>query len=243
MIDIHSHIIYNVDDGADTLEESLQILAESMQQGTRIIVATPHIRKHMFETDWDVIRKRFEALRKRSRELFPDLRLLLGCEVYYTPDVREKLDEGRIPSFASTDYILVEFGHDTSYGEIHRAVRNIFMSGKKPILAHIERYDALAFDNTRCEELIDMGCVMQVNAGSLLKPRWWQDPMSTLKKRARFLMKENMVHCVASDVHHMETRKNHMRAAAEYVEQKYGQERVRELFSENPRRILHNERI
>ena len=82
MIDIHSHIIFDVDDGPKSLEESLLLLGESYAQGVTTIVATSHRRKGMFETPEATIEKQFLLLKEEAEQVYPDLELLYGGELY-----------------------------------------------------------------------------------------------------------------------------------------------------------------
>ena len=96
MIDIHSHIVFDVDDGPKTLKESLNLISESYRQGVRTIVSTSHRRKDMFETPEETIRANFLQVKKAAEEKFPDLTILYGGELYYTEDLRQKLEKGLV---------------------------------------------------------------------------------------------------------------------------------------------------
>ena len=92
MIDIHSHVIFDVDDGPKTLEESLGLIEEARRQGVRMIVATSHRRKGMFETPEKILMANYRELKKVVAERFPELTLCYGGELYYTKDIIGKLD-------------------------------------------------------------------------------------------------------------------------------------------------------
>lgn len=96
MIDIHSHIVFDVDDGPNTIEDSRALL-ESYRQGVRTIVSTSHRRKGMFETPEEKIAANFKQVQELAKEIADDLTILYGAEIYYTSDVLEKLEQGRIP--------------------------------------------------------------------------------------------------------------------------------------------------
>ena len=102
MIDIHSHIIFGVDDGPKTLEESLALIDEARRQGVRMIVATSHRRKGMFETPEKSIMANYLELKKVVAERLPELTLCYGGELYYTKDIIGKLDTKKLPTLNGT---------------------------------------------------------------------------------------------------------------------------------------------
>ena len=183
MIDLHSHIIFGVDDGPKTLEESEQLLIEAYHQGVRTIVATSHRRIGMFETLEEKIQLNFRRVQEIAQEIAPDLTILYGAEVYYSNEMLEKLKIGEIPCINKTSYVLIEFGRSTSFWEIRNALKNLLMLGLTPIVAHIERYQAFENNEKYLKEIIAMGCYTQVNSSSILKPRFFHDKHRALKKR------------------------------------------------------------
>ena len=158
MIDIHSHIVFDVDDGPKSIEDSKALLREAYNQGVRMIVSTSHRRKGMFETPEDKIATNFIKVREIAKEVADDLVIAYGAEIYYTLDVLEKLERKEIPTLNDSRYALIEFSMHTPYREIHTGLSNILMLGITPVIAHIERYDALENNEKRVRELIDMGC-------------------------------------------------------------------------------------
>ena len=170
MIDVHSHIVFDVDDGPKTLEESLDLIGESYAQGVRAIVSTSHRRKGMFETPEDKIFANFSKVKEEAEALYPDLTIYYGGELYYTSDIVEKLEKNLIPRMHNTQFALIEFSARTSWKEIHSGLSTVLRAGVTPIVAHIERYDALEENADRVREIINMGCYTQVNSSHVLKP-------------------------------------------------------------------------
>ena len=171
MIDIHSHIVFDVDDGPKTLEESLSLIEESYRQGVRIIVSTSHRRKGMFETPEDIIFKNFSIVKHEAEKRFEHLQILYGGELYYTSDMLEKLKLKQIPTLNNTKFALIEFSMQTSWKDIHTALSNVLMLGITPVVAHIERYNALENQKERVKEIINMGCYTQINSSHILKQK------------------------------------------------------------------------
>ena len=186
MIDVHSHIVFDVDDGPKTLEESLDLIGESYAQGVRKIVSTSHRRKGMFETPEDKIFANFSKVKAEAEALYPDLTIYYGGELYYTLDIVEKLEKNLIPRMHNTQFALIEFSARTSWKEIHSGLSNVLRAGVTPIVAHIERYDALEENADRVREIINMGCYTQVNSSHVLKPKLFGDKDKVRKKRVRF---------------------------------------------------------
>ena len=243
MIDIHSHIVFDVDDGPKSINDSRALLEEAYAQGVRTIVSTSHRRKGMFETPEDKIATNFKAVQDIAQDIAPDLRILYGAEIYYTSDILDKLENNLIPKLNGTRYALIEFSMNTPYREIHNALTNILMMGVTPVVAHIERYHALENDEKRVKELINMGCYTQVNSSSILKPKLFGDTYKFMKKRARYFLERDLVHIVASDMHNLDSRPPYMKEAYEIVSKKYGLDKARELFILNPEKIIKDQII
>ncbi|WP_074415603.1 capsular polysaccharide biosynthesis protein Cps4B [Streptococcus suis] len=241
MIDIHSHIIFGVDDGPKTIEESLSLIGEAYRQGVRYIVATSHRRKGMFETPEKIIMINFLQLKEAVAEVYPEMRLCYGAELYYSKDILSKLEKKKVPTLNGSRYILLEFSMNTPWKEIQEAVNEVTLLGLTPVLAHIERYDALAFQSERVEELIDKGCYTQVNSTHVLKPALIGERAKEFKKRTRYFLEQDLVHCVASDMHNLYSRPPFMREAYQLVKKEYGEDRAKALFKKNPLMILKNQ--
>jgi len=241
MIDIHSHVIFGVDDGAKTEKDTRDLLEESYRQGVRTIIATPHRRRGMFETDIEIIKENFKRVEEIATEVAEDLRVYLGSEVYYKEGEIEKIESGVYPRLADTDYVLVEFPYEMRYKEIHRALNKIILLGLTPVVAHVERYNDV--DEKGVQEFINMGVYIQVNAASVLKPKLIGDKHKSYKKRAKKYLDEDLVHFVASDMHNMDSRRMYMKEAYDIIEKKYGPTIAYELFEKNQEKLLMNKII
>ena len=243
MIDIHSHIVFDVDDGPIDLADSRALLEESYRQGVRTIISTSHRRKGMFETPENKIAEHFKLVQEIAKEISDDLTVLYGAEIYYTSDVLDKLEKKIIPSLADTRYALIEFSMTTPYKEIHTALSNVLRLGITPVVAHIERYHCLENDEKKVRDLIDMGCYMQINSSSVLKPKLFGDKYKFMKKRARFFLEKDLVHFVASDMHNLDDRPPYMQEAYQIISKKYGVAYAEQLFRKNQEILLRNEYI
>ncbi len=240
MIDIHSHIVFDVDDGPTTIEESLALIGESYRQGVRTIVSTSHRRKGMFETPEDKIFANFSQVKKAAEAKYEGLEILYGGELYYSSDVLEKLEHQQVPRMNDTRFALIEFSMTTPWKDIHTALSNVIMLGITPVVAHIERYNALEFNEERVKELINMGCYTQINSSHVLKARLFGDKYRHFKKRARYFLEKNLVHCVASDMHNLGPRPPFMDEARGIIARDFGANRAYALFEGNPQTLLEN---
>ena len=243
MIDIHSHIIFDVDDGPRTLADSKALLEESYRQGVRTIISTSHRRKGMFETPEDKIAANFSQVRNLAHEIADDLTVLYGAEIYYTSDILDKLEHDIIPTLADSHYALIEFSMHTPFKEIYTALGNVLRLGITPVVAHIERYHCLENDSQKVRELIDMGCYMQINSSSVLKPKLFGDKYKFMKKRAHFFLEQNLVHFIASDMHNLGPRPPYMNEAYKIIKKRYGRARANALFRYNAENLIRDELI
>ena len=243
MIDIHSHIVFDVDDGPKTIEDSRALLEESYRQGVRTIISTSHRRKGMFETPEEKIEENFKQVQELAKEIADDLTILYGAEIYYTSDILDKLEQGKIPRLADSQYALIEFSMITPYKEIHTALSNVLRLGVTPVVAHIERYHCLENDEKKVRDLINMGCYTQINSSSVLKPKLFGDTYKFMKKRAQFFLEKDLVHFVASDMHNLNPRPPYMQEAYQIISKKYGESHAEQLSRKNQELLLRSEYI
>ena len=218
-------------------------MEESYRQGVRTIISTSHRREGMFETPEEKIAENFQEVKKIAAQVAPDLNIHYGAEIYFTNDVLKKLEDKIIPRLAETRFALIEFSMGTPYKEIHTALDRLLHLGVTPVVAHIERYKCLEKNEERVQEMIDMGCYMQINSSSVLKPRLFGDEQKQLKKRARYFLEKDLVHFVASDMHNVDKRPPYMAEAYRLIKEEYGEQRAQALFVSNQELLLADELI
>lgn len=191
MTDIHTHIIYDVDDGAKTLAESIEMLQLEKELGISSVVLTPH-----FHHDRNYYTK--ESLLKKIKELqqYTDLDLYLGNECFYTSKLVSDLISGDALTIDNTEYVLVEFDYYATPEEIYHGCKDIVSAGYKIILAHIERYKH--FNGTLAKKLIRLGALFQINAS------YYNSGINRLHKK---LIKTKAIKFIASDAHNTTNRK------------------------------------
>lgn len=234
--DIHCHILPEVDDGARTIDESLKLLRMEFDDGVRNIILTPHYRREMFETPEEKIEQQFQALRKAAKQTLPELHLYLGCELHTSMDMLEAFQHRKHLTLAGSFYVLTEFGGGDTKAYIKERCYALLSNGYQPILAHVERYSCILKDLDLVNELRQMGCMIQVNAESILGKGGWG-----IKRFCKKLMKEDMLDFVGSDAHGTTRRIPQMGACADYIEKKMGTEYAVHILCENPSIILGKE--
>lgn len=238
MVDIHCHILPGVDDGADSMEEALEMARMAADSGVDTIVATPHCNlpgaaRSNFVSD--ELKKRFIALREAVKVAGIPLAILPGTEVLCTPDVPEKLRQGKLLSLAGSRYLLMEFFFDESLEYMDSMLAAVKREGFTPVIAHPERYEAVQAAPAVIERWFWDGHIIQLNKGSVL---------GSLGQRARrcagAILSHGLAHTIASDAHGTEMRTTHMTELQQYILDVCGEEYASILLEENPRRIIKN---
>ena len=238
LMDIHTHILPGVDDGARDVEEMTEMIAQADEEGICVIVATPHYGICNPGYDSAEARRKLEIARKVLSENYPHIRIFMGNELYYSPGIIEELKSGRALTTGGTDYVLVEFPTDITFEKLSEAVRAFCSEGYKPVLAHIERYDCLFRELDRVHELIGLGAYTQVNAIGFLAGRFDRDG-----GWCRNLLKDGVIHFVASDCHDSSGRVPVMRSAVKAMLKAAGEAKVKKIVNTNIIRLIRNEPV
>ena len=231
--DVHCHILPGVDDGARTMEDALRMLRISWKEGIRHVVVTPHFHVGHYETPMEVLRERFEELRRQTWRELPEMNLYLGCEICYHMDAGKKLARGELLTMGGTKNVLVEFLPKSGISTIQNGLQEIQMAGKQPILAHAERYRELLGNYDAIEKFIQMGFYIQVNASAVAGQEGFR-----IKQFVKKLLDYEMVHLIGTDAHDPQHRKPAIRDCATYIERKWGSDYVEELLVHNPDVLL-----
>lgn len=193
MRDVHSHILFGVDDGAKDIDESIAMLCAARKAGVTELVATPHCHRSHF--DEDKIRKHFEQLKPYAH----GMDFQLGFEVNYRKFITIDMDEVARYTFENTNELLLELSGGTFPIDLERQVFTLRGKGLDVIIAHPERYTPVQDDIDNARLLVDMGCKLQVSADCFAEGRF-----STQRRCASKLLKEGLVSFVGSDAHCVE---------------------------------------
>ena len=200
-IDIHSHILPGIDDGAKDISATMAMVGQAYEQGIRAIIATPHYGANNPKSDRRKTELVFRETYKEIKQRWPDMIMTLGNEILYGSSSLEALHEGKVMTLSGSNYVLVEFYPDVTFRELENGMRNLLNAGYRPILAHIERYQCLEKKLDLVEELIEMGVYIQVNGRSFLHKR--RDRRGAW---CRTLLKNGMIHFIATDSHNNRER-------------------------------------
>ena len=231
MIDIHSHLIPGVDDGSQSLEESLSLLNQAEQDGITELVTTPHFMKNgEFRTKAPELVQRFNELKQAYTG---SIRLHLGNELYIHPDLPELLGKDKILTLAESDYILVEFPFQNYKDEYDEILYELALR-YRIIIAHPERYSYVQEDPNFCLRWLNEGYYLQANQNSLFKKE--------TKKVLISMIEHGFISFVASDAHN-EHRPCALSEAKAFLEEKFGKPMTLQLLEGNQRKILSNEEV
>ena len=236
-IDIHSHILPGIDDGARTMEDTIKMLDIAVQEGIEAIVATPHYEVGVDEDITSRYRQAFEEVSAYIENHDIPLKLYQGNEIYYSESIPELLAEHAIHTLNDTRYVLVEFGIGIGYPSIRRSINALLYAGYWPIIAHTERYAALR-DVKKVQELIQIGAYIQLNANAIIGKDGWY-----VKRFCKTLLKKHMVHVIGTDAHGCHHRAPRIKDCLGYIDKKFGKTYRKRLSEENPQRILEGEKI
>ena len=231
--DLHCHILFGVDDGAQTPEDSITMLQLEYDCGVRTVYLTPHCRRNMFDCPPEQLREHFLQLKKLAAARFPDLELRLGCELYANMDLLQQLREERCLTMDGTGFVLLEFPLYAQKKYMIERCQALLHGGYSPIIAHAERYRAIRRDPDLLQTLADMGVYIQMNAGSILGKegllwKWF----------CKKAMERGLLHFVGSDAHDTDQRKPDLQKCALYLEKTMGAAYRDQIMILNPQEIL-----
>lgn len=232
MIDIHSHILPEVDDGSHSLDESLEMCRISADDGVEVIVATPHAHDHIHKThDTGFLRLKVAEL---NEKLGGNPRVELGCELRFTHDVvRQVCVNKTAPTIAGGPYALIEFPHSIVPAGSGRALFELMSHEIRPIIAHPERNHSLMADPARFYEMVEMGVLGQADAGSFTGQFG-----KKVRHAAEIMLDHGLLHFLASDCHNTRNRLPGLSAAVQVVAGHVGQQYATAMVEANPRAVI-----
>lgn len=238
LIDIHSHILPGVDDGSDSFETSMQMLKCAADDGISGMILTPHNKPEHRHVHFPKMTSKVDKLREMMSEEDIKIDLHIGSELYYRRGLLEEMESGLAGTMAGSRYALVEFNPLEDYDYIRNGIYSLLTGGYYPILAHAERYRNVCAAKYGIEDLIEMGCYIQVNAGSVMG-----ESGSKTKRFVKSILKQRQVHFIATDAHDLGKRAPRLSECADYVRKKYGEDYSKILFCENPQYVIGDKEI
>lgn len=236
MIDLHFHLVPEVDDGPETVDEAVAMARAAHQDGCRVLVATPH-QRHMRWPNFDHETLRAGLERVRAA-LGPEPAITLGAEIRDGYGLLDDLERGRLLGLGEGASLLLEVDRRLPNHDLGEVVHELVILGHPPLLAHVERIPWLAADLELIAELVSLGASTQVTAGSLLG-----EFGKAAEHHAWRLLDAGLVDVLASDAHRLAWRRPGLSAARARIEKRYGAEVGALLTEVNPAAILAGHRL
>ena len=223
--DIHHHILFGIDDGPSSAEKMHAMIDRAAAQGISRIVATPHVTPGVKRFDEEQYHAALEDARRYCEEMEYDLQFYEGAEILYTEQTCAFLQEGRVPTMAGTDFVLVEFSPDIEFKKLKHALKKLLRAGYLPIVAHVERYRCLAVRPSRAIALKEeLDVAFQVNCTSVLEKRGFFE-----RRFVARMLDEELVDAIATDAHNSTSRPARMKSAWRKLKKLYGASYARSL--------------
>jgi len=233
MIDLHCHILPGIDDGAQTVEDSLDMAKQAVSEGIHTIMATPHHKNGKYINEKNDILCQVSSLNKNFLKENIPLTLLPGQETRIYGELLEDYRNGKIMPLNHNKYIFVEFPSSQVPRFTERLLYDIHSEGLTPIIVHPERNSRLMQDPDILYNLVNKGAITQVTASSLTG-RFGKK----IKKFSFDLINANLTHIIASDAHNISGRSFHMQEASDLISSEYGLDMLY-MFQENAEAIVN----
>lgn len=237
-IDIHSHILYGIDDGSKNQEESIELLKQHAIMGATDVILTPHyIENSKYETNNKEKLKILETLKEEAEKL--NMNLYLGNEVFVNNNLEELILNGEIRTLNNTRYLLIELPMANEIKNLKEIIYELKIKGIIPIIAHPERYEFVQKNPKKIKELLEEGALFQSNYGSILGI-YGNPAKKTIKK----LLKYKYISFLGTDIHYPNSRIfKEIDIAVKKIKKITGEEGFQKLSLFNPQKILNDEEI
>ncbi|MFJ7661015.1 tyrosine-protein phosphatase [Lysinibacillus sp. NPDC097162] len=232
---MHSHILVNVDDGPETVEETFRLFEQAIMEGITAIISTSHALHPKHNVHVHVVHEQIAQLQQEIDRRNMPLTLYPGHEVRLAGNILELYKKDQLLTLAHSNYLLLELPSGFIPTYTRTIIYNLLTAGITPIIAHPERNKAIAENPTRLENLIRDGALAQITAGSLAGLFGKSIQQLSLK-----LVRSNLVHTYGSDVHNLKTRPFLFEKGLRFLEKQKELDAV-DAFLENNIRIINNQ--
>lgn len=235
MVDVHSHILPGIDDGARTFDDSIEIVRALVDQGVTDIIATPHyVSDTIYMSTRTANTKLLNELKGLLKHDGINVNLYLGNELYIDSSIKSLLNKRTVSTLAGSKYIMVELPLNGEFPNYIDILGDLLESGYKVVLAHPERYAIAQEDFEVLQELYEMGVLLQCNYGSFLGK---YDKYS--EKTAIHLAKEKMIFALGSDIHSTR-RRDTITKSLKKLRKYYSDAELKKILVDNPRKIIES---
>lgn len=240
MIDVHSHIIYGVDDGCKNIEESIQTLKNLKNIGFSKIVLTPHyIESSNFQANNKIKESKLKVLSDELNKNNIDIDLFLGNEIYINFNIEDLISKNEIHPINNTRYLLIELSFYNEINKVEDYLYELKLKGYIPIIAHPERYLYFQKDYKKMEKLYESGVLFQSNYGSIIGAYGKE-----AKKLIKHALKNDMITFMATDIHKPSSSLiNDFEKITRKIKKIIGEERFKEITETNALKMLQNKKI
>lgn len=233
MIDMHSHILPGIDDGSRSIEESIQMIKEAKEAGFEAIVSTSHYIEESYSASKMQRQELIDMLNDKLQEENIKIEIYNGAEAYITPNLIKLIKEEKLPTLNNTKYLLMELPMNSQIIYLNRMISDLVSSGIIPVIAHPERYSYVQENPKMLMELLEIGAIFQANYGSIVGS-YGREAEKTIKR----LLKNDMIHLLGSDCHRKNSIYTEMKPILKKLEKLIGKEKLEELTSINPQKVL-----
>lgn len=237
MIDFHSHIIPNIDDGSSSLEESINLIKEAEKAGFTAVISTSHYIEGYYDYNQEERKKYLENLYNVENN-DKNVKLYLGSEIYITEDMFELIEQEKASTINNSRYILFELPMNSKTFLAKEIVYRAIEKGYLPIIAHPERYTYVQEDINYARELSNMGALFQSNYGSIIG-MYGNHAKKTIYK----LLEDDLIQFLGSDVHREGQIYNKVPKILKKLEKVISKKKIEELTQINAEKVLNNENI
>ena len=233
MIDIHSHILPGIDDGARSIQDSVAMVRELSEQGVTDIIATPH---YVDESNYVSSRssnlKLVKELKKELKKADIDVSIYLGNEIFIAYNLLDLLQSDKISTMAGSKYLLVELPLNDLFQNYDDILLELLQNGYQVLLAHPERYSLVQRDFHVLDDLLEAGLLLQCNTGSILG-QYGKEAKKTIKK----LADAKMIFGLGTDLHHCRGD-GYIAAATKKFSKYYDEKELKKVLVDNPKKML-----
>lgn len=238
MIDFHTHILPNLDDGSKSVEETFALIEEAKKVGFEGIISTSHYIEDYYESNKLEKATWVNAINNTLKEKNVDIDIYLGNEIYISDNIIELLKTEKACTINDTSYVLFELPFHIKPMNLYDVVYDMLEYKLVPILAHIERYAFVQKEPQIIYDLIEKGVLMQSNYGSFIGQ--YGDKAKIMAKK---FLESDMVHFLGSDVHRQNTIYPRIPQILTELEEAIGKNKLEKITTVNPRLVLANKHI
>ncbi len=240
IIDLHTHILPGVDDGADSMETALEMLRNAQASHVVALAATPHCNCANMPGNYYDMRmvEHLRRLRQEGQRAGIEVKVLSGMEVRVADNLELLLEQKKLLGINGSRYLLTEFPPDVSLSTCREKLQMILAAGFVPLVAHPERYGAIWQDPGAVHQWLEMGCHVQITGSSILG-KFGREPW----RAADYLIRNDLVAIAASDAHGLRYRTNNLMYVHDHLSAHYSSSYANMLLLQNPYVICQNEAL